>query len=74
MNIFVNIFTHSGGVTYCIEVMEEAHAVWRWGRLHWELQEGLHVQVRLDHGGGPQERRHGRSRPVNSSCNNIHQR
>lgn len=36
-----------------IEVVEEAHAVWRRGGLHWELQEGLHVQVGLDHRGGP---------------------
>lgn len=50
-----------------VEVMEEAHAVRRWGRLHGELEKGLHVQVRLDHGGGPQERGYGRPRPVYSS-------
>lgn len=39
--------------SYRVEVVEEAHAVWRRGGLHWELQEGFHVQVGLDHCGGP---------------------
>lgn len=51
-----------------VEVVEEIHAVRRRGGLHRELQEGLHVQVGLDHGRGPQERRHRRSGPVYSSC------
>ena len=53
------------------EVVEEAHAVCRMLGLHGELQEGLQVQVGLEHGGGPQERRHRRSGPVYSSYKNV---
>lgn len=55
-----------------IEVVEEAHAVWRWRGLHGELQEGLHVQVRLDHRRGPQESRNRCSGPVYASCTSKH--
>lgn len=51
-----------------VEVVEEAHAVRRRGRLHGELQEGLHVQMGLDHSGGPQESRHGCPGSVYASC------
>lgn len=55
--------------THRVEVVEEAHAVRRrGGRLHWELQEGLHVQMRLDHRRCPQERRHRRPGSVYSPC------
>lgn len=47
-----------------VEVVEEAHAVRRRRGLHGELQERLHVQVRLDHSGGPQERWHRCPGPV----------
>lgn len=40
--------------SHCVEVVEEAHVVWgRRGGFHGKLQEGLHVQVGLDHRGGP---------------------
>lgn len=51
-----------------VEVVEEAHAVWRRRGLHGELQEGLNVQVRLDHRRGPQESWNRCSGPVYSSC------
>lgn len=55
--------------THRVEVMEEAHAVRRRrGRLHGELQEGLHIQMRLDHRRGPQERRHCRAGSVYAPC------
>lgn len=55
--------------THRVEVVEEAHAVRRrGGRLHGELQEGLHIQMRLDHRWGPQERRHCRAGSVYAPC------
>lgn len=62
--LFVWLFVCS----HRIEVVKEAHAVWRRGGLHGKLQEGLHVQVGLDHSGGPQESGHRRSCPVYASC------
>lgn len=62
--LFVWLFVCS----HRIEVVKEAHAVWRRGGLHGELQEGLHVQVGLDHSGGPQESGYRRSGPVYPSC------
>lgn len=56
------------GCSHRIEVVKEAHAVWRRGGLHGELQEGLHVKVGLDHSGGPQESGYRRSGPVYASC------
>ena len=50
-----------------VEIVEEAHAVRRRGGLHGELQEGLHVQVGLDHCGRPQECRHCCPGPVYAS-------
>lgn len=60
--VFVCVCTSS----HRIEVVEEAHAV-RGRGLHGELQEGLHVQVGLDHCGGPQESRHRCPGPVYAS-------
>lgn len=51
-----------------VEAVEEAHAVRRRGGVHGELQEVFHVQVGLDHGGGPQECWHRRPGPVYASC------
>lgn len=51
-----------------VEVVKEVHAVWMMGGFHGELQEVLHVQVGLEHGGGPQECRHCRPGPVYASC------
>lgn len=48
-----------------VEVGEEPDAVGR-SRVHGELQEGFHVQVGLDHRGGPQKRGD-RPRPVDAS-------
>lgn len=63
VRVFVCVCTSS----HRIEVVEEAHAVRGRGGLHGELQEGLHVQVGLDHCGGPQESRHRCPGPVYAS-------
>lgn len=55
--------------THRVEIVKETHAVRRrGGRLHGELQEGLHIQMRLDHRRGPQERRHCRASSVYAPC------
>lgn len=55
--------------THRVEIGEEPHTV-GWGGLHGELQEGFHVQVGLDHRGGPQKGGDG-PRPVDASCEHI---
>lgn len=63
MHVFVCIRINS----HRVEVVEEAHAVWRGCGVHGELQERLHVQVGLEHCVGPQERWHRCPGPVYAS-------
>lgn len=55
-----------GVLTHRAEIVEESNTVRR-GCLHGELQEGLHVQMRLDYCGGPQKCGDCPC-PVNTSC------